>query len=68
MIVGHEPFLGKLAARLVTGRSSTPMLALGKPSVACLEHDGGGKDGWRVAWVIGPEQLADRKGKQRGSS
>ena len=50
MIVGHEPFLGKLAARLVTGRASQPMLKLDKPSVVCLDDAGHGE--WKVRWML----------------
>src|SRR4051794_36440210 len=52
MIVGHEPFLGRLAAKLITGHASTPLLALDKPGVACLRRDASGD--WRVAWMLAP--------------
>ena len=52
MIVGHEPFLGRLAARLITGHAKTPLLALDKPGIACLRRDERGD--WRVAWMLAP--------------
>src|SRR4051812_39013361 len=56
MIVGHEPLLGRLAARLVTGYAKMPLLSLGKPGVACLRRDDAGD--WRVAWMLAPELIA----------
>ena len=53
MIVGHEPFLGKLAARLVTGRASREIVKLDKPSIVCL--DDGGRGEWRVRWMLSRE-------------
>ena len=50
MIVGHEPFLGKLAAQLVLSRRSVPLVRLRKPSVVCLERDE--PEGWRIAWML----------------
>jgi phosphohistidine phosphatase len=55
MIVGHEPFLGKLAARLLRGRKSPSVLDLGKPGVVCLQ---GGGAAWRIAWMLSPELIA----------
>jgi phosphohistidine phosphatase len=52
MIVGHEPFLGRLAARLVTGHAKTLLLALDKPGVAYLRRDESGD--WRVIWMLAP--------------
>ena len=50
MIVGHEPFLGKLAARLVTRRASRGIVKLDKPSIVCL--DDGGHGVWRIRWML----------------
>ena len=50
MIVGHEPFLGKLAAQLVLSRASVPLVRLRKPSVVCLEQDE--QQRWRIAWML----------------
>src|SRR5687768_10716131 len=50
MIVGHEPFLGKLAAQLVLSRSSATLVRLRKPSVVCLERDD--HEGWRISWML----------------
>jgi phosphohistidine phosphatase len=54
-IVGHLPFLARLASRLVAGNESADVLALTTGSVACLEHDS--ECGWGVVWMISPELL-----------
>src|SRR5689334_19630201 len=59
MLVGHEPFLGRLAARLVTGHAKTPLLLLDKPGVACLRRDAAGD--WRVAWMLSPEVIVTQE-------
>jgi phosphohistidine phosphatase len=56
MIVGHEPFLGKLAARLVAGKPKRALLWLDKPSCACLSDVADGE--WRVAWMLTRATLA----------
>jgi phosphohistidine phosphatase len=52
MIVGHEPFLGKLAARLVTGRAARAVVKLDKPSIVCLDDDDDASGEWRVRWML----------------
>ena len=52
MIVGHEPFLGRLASRLVVGRASVPIIQLEKPAIVCLARDQAGQ--WRVIWMLSP--------------
>jgi phosphohistidine phosphatase len=56
MIVGHLPFLGKLAASLVVGDEARDVLAFRYAGVVCLERDDGGRD-WKVAWMIAPDLL-----------
>lgn len=55
MIVGHQPFLGRLAASLVTGHESREVVGFRYAGVVCLERDEGGD--WRVAWMVVPELL-----------
>ena len=50
MIVGHEPFIGRLASQLLVSRASTPVLRLRKPCIACLERDDDGV--WRLSWML----------------
>ena len=53
MIVGHMPFLGKLAALLVSGDEHNDLFAFQPGSLVCLERDGDGK--WSVAGMIRPD-------------
>ena len=55
MIVGHLPFLGKLAALLVAGEESTGVVAFRNGGVVCLERDREG--GWSVLWAVTPDVL-----------
>ena len=53
MLVGHMPFLGKLAGRLLAGDEAAEPMAFQKGCIACLER---GDDGiWRLAWMLTPE-------------
>jgi phosphohistidine phosphatase len=62
MIVGHQPFLGKLAARLVTGRASRPLLWLDKPGVVCL--DDAGRGDWTLRWMLSRDVIVPAPGVQ----
>ena len=57
MVVGHLPFLGRLATLLVApGCGDEPVAAFLPGSVVCLERcDEAGV--WRIAWMIRPELL-----------
>ncbi len=55
VLVGHQPFLGRLAAVLVCGDVDRPVLALPAAGAACLER--GPHGGWSVRWVVGPDLL-----------
>jgi phosphohistidine phosphatase len=55
MIVGHLPFLGKLAALLVSGSAENEIVEFHFGSVVCI---GCGDDQkWKVAWMIRPVLL-----------
>ena len=56
MIVGHMPFLGKLASALVAGDESADVVAFQQGGVICLERDEGGT--WRLGWMVIPELLS----------
>ena len=68
MIVGHQPMLGKLAAKLLVNRKSADLLRFKTSDLVCLEKSGDGK--WQIAWIVGPEilkELAAARGhKKRG--
>ena len=51
MIVGHLPFLQKLAALLLTGTEDQKMISFKYSGVVCLEYT----DTWNIAWMIVPE-------------
>jgi phosphohistidine phosphatase len=57
MIVGHMPFLGKLAALLVTGSEENEIVAFQFGGVLCMECRDNVK--WKVAWMITPALLHD---------
>jgi phosphohistidine phosphatase len=54
-IVGHLPFLSRLASRLLVGSESADVVAMTTGSAVCLEHDP--QCGWGVVWMIAPEML-----------
>ena len=56
MIVGHLPFLSKLAATLLVGNDASEVVAFRNGGVVCLEGESGGA--WRLAWMVTPELLA----------
>ncbi|GAB6043232.1 phosphohistidine phosphatase SixA [Endothiovibrio diazotrophicus] len=56
MVVGHLPFLGRLAALLVAPGHDGPLLSLRPASVVCLERcDEEGA--WSIVWMVRPELL-----------
>jgi phosphohistidine phosphatase len=56
MIVGHMPFLARLAGQLVCGNAAAAPVAFAQGGVVALERT---DDGWSVAWMIVPELLTD---------
>jgi phosphohistidine phosphatase len=55
MIVGHLPFLGKLASALLTGSESVSPVAFRQGGVICLQRNEGMT--WQVAWMVIPDIL-----------
>ena len=53
MIVGHLPFLGRLAALLLTGNADNDVVAFQFGCVVCLKRDDADK--WRLEWMIVPK-------------
>jgi phosphohistidine phosphatase len=53
MLVGHLPFLSKLAALLLTGRESPPVIAFRNAGVVCLARTEDNR--WEVEWIVTPE-------------
>jgi phosphohistidine phosphatase len=54
MIVGHMPFLGKLAALLLRGESEGQIVEFRMGGVVCLKRD---PTGWVMEWAITPDIL-----------
>jgi phosphohistidine phosphatase len=55
MIVGHLPFLGKLAAMLLAGVESKNVVAFRQGGVVCLQRNE--DQTWQVAWMVTPQLL-----------
>ncbi len=53
MVVGHMPFLGRLASLLLTGNEDAGPVAYQRGGVVCLE--GGEGRPWQVRWILVPE-------------
>jgi len=56
MIVGHLPFMSKLASLLLTGSESSGTVAFRQGGIVCLSTEGDNK--WQIDWMITPEILA----------
>ncbi|MFO7899397.1 MAG: phosphohistidine phosphatase SixA [Planctomycetota bacterium] len=56
MIVGHMPFMDKLASLLVAGDASAGVVEFQNAGVVCIGSDEDG--GWRVRWIVTPALLA----------
>ncbi len=56
MVVGHQPFMGRMVARLLAGADDAIRVAFEPGTVVCLERsDNGG--GWHLNWMAGPKLL-----------
>ncbi len=64
MIVGHLPFLNRLASLLITGRQDADVVAFQKGEIVCLECDDDGA--WRLAWMVTPELTKQTRRRRRG--
>ncbi len=64
MIVGHLPFLNKLASLLITGREGADVVAFQKGGIVCLEQDDEGA--WRLAWMVTPDLPKQTRRRYRG--
>jgi phosphohistidine phosphatase len=55
MIVGHLPFLSKLASLLLAGSESAETIAFKNGGIVCLNRSEANQ--WQVDWVITPELI-----------
>lgn len=53
MIVGHLPFVQKLASLLLSGTEEKDLISIRNSGIICLEHT----DSWKVLWTVTPELL-----------
>ncbi|MFQ6108739.1 MAG: phosphohistidine phosphatase SixA [Candidatus Aminicenantales bacterium] len=51
MIVGHLPFLAKLASLLLAGSEENPFIAFRNSGVVCMEYE----EIWKMLWALTPE-------------
>jgi len=57
MVVGHLPFLGRLASLLLSGNPEHKIISFANSGVVCLEKD---SFQWSVSWIVVPEVLPAR--------
>jgi phosphohistidine phosphatase len=55
MLVGHLPFLSRLAGLLVTGNPERPVVQFRNAAIICLTQ---AEDRWLVAWILTPEMTS----------
>lgn len=55
-IVGHLPFLGKLASLLLAGSESADTVAFKNGGIVCLTRSD--ENQWHIDWMVTPELLA----------
>jgi phosphohistidine phosphatase len=58
MLVGHLPFMAKLASRLVTGGEDVPVVAFQPGAIVCLERSE--EQRWTITCMVRPEVLPSR--------
>lgn len=53
MLVGHLPFMSKLAGLLLVGKEGADIVQFRYAGVVCVERDQDGA--WRIAWMVTPD-------------
>jgi len=53
MLVGHLPFMERMASFLVTGSADKPIFRFQNSGIVCLEKDPA-SDSWVIAWTLMP--------------
>jgi phosphohistidine phosphatase len=54
VLVGHLPFMERLAAYLLAGNADLELLHFRTGGVACLSRQ---PNGWRLEWFVAPQLL-----------
>jgi len=57
MIVGHMPFVSRLATLLLTGYESPPAVTFANAAVVCLQRTADGR--WQVEWIVTPKLICE---------
>lgn len=52
-VVGHQPFMGRLASLLLAGESAIETAAFTPGTAVCLERNA--ESAWALNWMIPPE-------------
>ncbi len=55
MLVGHLPFLDRLASRLVVGDPTAAAVRFTTAGIVCLRRDAGS---WSLVWAVTPDLVA----------
>ena len=56
MIVGHLPYLSRLAGLLLTGSPAHALISFANSGIICLEKIEGR---WSIAWIVAPDLLPE---------
>ncbi len=56
MVIGHLPFLAKLASLILTGNDSYNLINLQSAGVVCLERE---DNNWTILWIITPDLIKE---------
>jgi phosphohistidine phosphatase len=56
MLVGHQPFMGRLATYLVTGYQEPGIVAFQNGGIVCLDLDEESRS-WYIRWTLLPEVM-----------
>ena len=57
LVAGHQPFMGRVVSRLLTGRGEPPVVVYRPGSIVCLARDEERR--WTLQWMIRPELLGE---------
>ncbi|MFC1563347.1 phosphohistidine phosphatase SixA [candidate division KSB1 bacterium] len=55
MLVGHSPYMGKMASLLVTGSENDEIIYFPTAGIACLNQNSDGK--WVIEWFSGSDKF-----------
>jgi len=58
MLVGHLPFMERLAGQMLAGDAHQPVIDFTNAGIVCLEKQDGP---WRATWIITPEVAAVKR-------